>query len=293
MIRFGHCYLIFALTPLATAQEGTWSERFPAVAQRVAHLDRRLSAEDAVIRKRVLTELTYFRPRDSKIYPPFLRALLKDRQAEPAHAPLFRSTHGRQVTYGALLYQWTKLCQRLGLVDAAGASSIGIVSVDIINGFCTVGPLASPRVQNIVTPIADLMRRAWDLGVRDIALTQDAHPADAVEFGQRRLGVQRRSGDHRRPARPRSGDGAAEIGRGEQPRVARRAVRVDQRDRRRRPLDDRDHAAGTRRRPDGPGDRSGRRRRSAEGPGPAAHARNQVPRLRRGGTAHLCGSWDR
>lgn len=70
------------------------------------------------------------------------------------------------------------------LVAEYGPEAIGIVSVDVINGFCTVGPLASPRVNNIVAPIADLMQRAWDLGVRDIALTQDSHPADAVEFSQ-------------------------------------------------------------------------------------------------------------
>lgn len=70
------------------------------------------------------------------------------------------------------------------LVAERGSQAVGIVSVDVINGFCSVGPLASPRVDSIVAPIADLFRRAWDLGVRDIALTQDAHPTDAVEFGQ-------------------------------------------------------------------------------------------------------------
>ena len=34
--------------------------------------------DDAAVRKRVVTELTYFRPRDSKAYPPFFRALLHD-----------------------------------------------------------------------------------------------------------------------------------------------------------------------------------------------------------------------
>jgi len=63
-----------------------------------------------------------------------------------------------------------------------GAHSVGIVSVDVINGFCTVGPLASPRINTIVEPIARLFQAAWDAGVRDIALTQDTHPTDAVEF---------------------------------------------------------------------------------------------------------------
>jgi len=57
-----------------------------------------------------------------------------------------------------------------------------IISVDVINGFCTIGPLASPRVEAIVKPIARLFTRAWDLGVRHIVLSQDTHEPDAVEF---------------------------------------------------------------------------------------------------------------
>jgi nicotinamidase-related amidase len=71
-----------------------------------------------------------------------------------------------------------------GLVNQAGAEHIGIVSVDVIKGFCSVGPLASPRINLIIEPIRDLFERAWGLGIRSIALTQDAHPADAVEFNQ-------------------------------------------------------------------------------------------------------------
>ncbi len=62
--------------------------------------------------------------------------------------------------------------------------SVGILSVDVINGFCTVGPLASPRVNKIVKPIAALFKAAWDFGMRDILLTQDTHVEDAVEFSQ-------------------------------------------------------------------------------------------------------------
>lgn len=63
-----------------------------------------------------------------------------------------------------------------------GAETVGILSVDVIKGFCSVGPLASPRVNQIVAPITMLFERAWAAGVRDIALSQDTHPADAVEF---------------------------------------------------------------------------------------------------------------
>lgn len=74
--------LMLLLANAAPAEPQLWSERYPVVAQRIMHLDRRLAAEDAAIRKRVLTELTFFRPRDSKVYPPFLRALLKDPSSE-------------------------------------------------------------------------------------------------------------------------------------------------------------------------------------------------------------------
>ena len=59
-----------------------------------------------------------------------------------------------------------------------------IVSVDILNGFCAFGPLSSPRVGGIVAPIVRLFERAWELGARNILLTQDTHEPDAVEFAQ-------------------------------------------------------------------------------------------------------------
>ncbi|MEZ4669763.1 MAG: isochorismatase family cysteine hydrolase [Anaerolineae bacterium] len=62
--------------------------------------------------------------------------------------------------------------------------TVGIISVDVIEGFCTVGPLSSPRVNRIVEPITQLFQTAWAAGVRDILLTQDTHPEDAVEFAQ-------------------------------------------------------------------------------------------------------------
>ena len=58
-----------------------------------------------------------------------------------------------------------------------------ILSVDLIQGFCTIGPLASPRVAGVVPNVARLFQRAYDLGVRHFLLTQDAHDQDAVEFG--------------------------------------------------------------------------------------------------------------
>ena len=58
-----------------------------------------------------------------------------------------------------------------------------VISVDLTRGFCTVGPLASPRVQAIVAPIVRLFERTHALGVPHFVLPQDTHEPDAVEFG--------------------------------------------------------------------------------------------------------------
>jgi nicotinamidase-related amidase len=83
------------------------------------------------------------------------------------------------------MVEWYNGLEPLSLAELVDGEpeTVGIVSVDVIKGFCTVGPLSSPRVNTIVQPIAKLFEDAWSQGVRDIALAQDAHPQDAVEFG--------------------------------------------------------------------------------------------------------------
>jgi nicotinamidase-related amidase len=61
-------------------------------------------------------------------------------------------------------------------------NSTALVIVDLVKGFCTIGPLSSPRVDAIVTPGVALLTAAWEQGVRDFVFTHDAHEADAVEF---------------------------------------------------------------------------------------------------------------
>jgi len=51
-----------------------------------------------------------------------------------------------------------------------------------INTFLYEGPLSSPRVAAIDEPITQLMTAAWERGVRDILLVQDAHQEDSLEF---------------------------------------------------------------------------------------------------------------
>jgi nicotinamidase-related amidase len=57
-----------------------------------------------------------------------------------------------------------------------------VVSVDLTNGFCCEGPLASPRVAAIIPAAVRLFRRVHGLGVRHFLLLQDTHDADAIEF---------------------------------------------------------------------------------------------------------------
>jgi nicotinamidase-related amidase len=82
------------------------------------------------------------------------------------------------------MLDWKASLQPVSLASVIGdhPEQTGIVCVDIIEGFCTVGPLSSPRVQDLVRPIVKVIANAWEAGVRDVTLPQDAHPEDAVEF---------------------------------------------------------------------------------------------------------------
>src|SRR3712207_4293194 len=79
------------------------------------------------------------------------------------------------------LIDWHRQLPAIRLEDIVGSNprETAILSVDVINGFCYEGVLSSPRVANIVQPIASLFTRAYELGVRDIVLTQDTHNPQA------------------------------------------------------------------------------------------------------------------
>ncbi len=59
---------------------------------------------------------------------------------------------------------------------------VAVLAVDVTTGFCSQGPLSSPRVARIVEPIVRLFQRTYDLGVRHYVLPQDTHSENAVEF---------------------------------------------------------------------------------------------------------------
>ena len=83
------------------------------------------------------------------------------------------------------LAEWEESLPALSMAEVAGVPGrAAIVSVDVINGFCTIGPLASPRIQAIVAPIAALFRRAEAAGIPNLLLVQEAHDPHALEFEQ-------------------------------------------------------------------------------------------------------------
>lgn len=84
----------------------------------------------------------------------------------------------------AFLDEWQSSLPVAAIKDIApDPQRAAVISVDMINGFCTIGPLASPRVEAIIETIVKLFQSAWNYGIHHILLSQDAHEPDAVEFG--------------------------------------------------------------------------------------------------------------
>jgi nicotinamidase-related amidase len=71
------------------------------------------------------------------------------------------------------------------IVASAGSpGNVALIAVDVVNGFCKEGALASARVGAIVPPIVDLLTRAHAAGVPHVALICDTHSPQAEEFHQ-------------------------------------------------------------------------------------------------------------
>ncbi|MBP9676284.1 MAG: cysteine hydrolase [Anaerolineaceae bacterium] len=81
--------------------------------------------------------------------------------------------------YLAYLESWLDALPALYIEHA---EQTAIMIVDLTNGFCNEGALASSRVKAIVEPTVRLLQNAWDAGVRYFFLLNDTHEPDAVEF---------------------------------------------------------------------------------------------------------------
>lgn len=65
---------------------------------------------------------------------------------------------------------------------AGGAENVAVMVVDLLVGFCSEGPLASPRVGALGPKAARFLGEAYQAGIREMALAMDAHPPDSPEF---------------------------------------------------------------------------------------------------------------
>jgi nicotinamidase-related amidase len=70
----------------------------------------------------------------------------------------------------------------LETVIAGDPSQVAVLSVDLLNGFCREGSLASPRIEGVIPAVTNLFQRAYDAGIRALALAEDSHPEDSPEF---------------------------------------------------------------------------------------------------------------
>lgn len=60
--------------------------------------------------------------------------------------------------------------------------NIAIISVDMVNGFCHKGSLASNEVKSIIPNVVNIFKKAESYGVEKFLLIQDAHHHEATEF---------------------------------------------------------------------------------------------------------------
>ncbi len=82
------------------------------------------------------------------------------------------------------LEDWYEHLPEASLAEVVGDSpqQVALFSIDMINGFCKAGPLASERVGALGEPVVDILQRAHALGVQTLLLAQDSHDPNAPEF---------------------------------------------------------------------------------------------------------------
>ncbi|MGE5138449.1 MAG: cysteine hydrolase family protein [Rudaea sp.] len=81
------------------------------------------------------------------------------------------------------LETWFDGLQPLALAELVrDPGKTAIVSVDLINGFCYEGNLASPRIAALLPAVVELFKRAHAAGVAHFVMIQECHSEHAAEF---------------------------------------------------------------------------------------------------------------
>ena len=77
---------------------------------------------------------------------------------------------------------WPEVSWEALVAGSGGAERVAVVGVDLVNGFCHQGALASPQVNALVGPTVRILTRAHQQGVHRFLFPCDAHPPDSPEF---------------------------------------------------------------------------------------------------------------
>lgn len=81
------------------------------------------------------------------------------------------------------LFDWHKNLPSKSFKDLEiNPNNTAVISVDMVNGFCHQGPLASNEVKNIIPQVVNVFQKAHDFEVKNFLLIQDAHSEKAEEF---------------------------------------------------------------------------------------------------------------
>jgi nicotinamidase-related amidase len=67
------------------------------------------------------------------------------------------------------------------ITQAGNPDHVAVISVDMIEGFCRTGVLASPRVEGIIPHTTAILERAYRYGIRNIAMEFGAFPPHCTE----------------------------------------------------------------------------------------------------------------
>jgi nicotinamidase-related amidase len=91
----------------------------------------------------------------------------------------------KEIPFLTALAEWERTLTNITWQDLATEATQGHVAlfcVDMVNGFCHVGILASPRIEAIIPEVVAAFKGAYSIGVRNFILAQDCHTPDSVEF---------------------------------------------------------------------------------------------------------------
>ena len=83
------------------------------------------------------------------------------------------------------LLDWRNDLPTIAWADQLAYAQLGRValfSIDMLNGFCHDGALASPRIKAIIPAVVTAFKDAHAIGVRNFVLEQDCNTPDSVEF---------------------------------------------------------------------------------------------------------------